>query len=161
MRALRAGGIVAGTMRVRSLCAALVAASILPVAAGATPRPFTGPANWDHAVAANSEGSTTHSELWKNGDGETLTLLSTSALNYDDVIAAIHKNVATLHPSVDRDLTCSGRRAHEIEMAYTSMVTRQLIVDDVPGVTRLTLIHPADKPATTDVMAALQAYCGT
>ena len=148
-------------MRLRSLCAGLIAVSI-PLAVSAAPRPFNGPANWDHTVATSADAaSTTHSELWKSGDGETLTLLSTAALSYDDVIAAVHKNTASLHPAVDRDVTCAGRRAHEIEMTYTSMVTRQLIVDDAPGVTRLTLIHPADKPATTDVMAALQAYCGT
>lgn len=145
-------------MRFQSLLA-LMLAVLVPAIASAAPRPFSGPANWDHTVAAAADGSPNHSELWKSGDGETLTLLSTSALSYDDVVATVHKNAATLHPSLDRDITCGGRRAHEIEMTYTSFVTHQLIVDDAPAVTRVTLIRPAATPAAPDVTAALDAYC--
>ncbi len=151
-------------MAIASLRAAglVFAAALVPLAAAAAPKPFTGPAGWEHAVGASpSPQSPRAQETWKKS-GELLTLLSDGGLAYDDIVAMVKKNVADngLKPAVDRDRTCDGRRAHEVELTFGSSVVRQIIVDDNPGVTKLTYTRPAGTPAGADATGALAAYCG-
>lgn len=143
--------------------AALVAFAVaVPLAAAAAPKPFSGPADWEHSVGATpSPQSQRAQESWKKGDG-TVSYLEDGSLAYDDILGMVKKNVTTnnLKPAVDRDRTCDGRRAHEIEMTLGTTVVRQIVVDDGPGVTRLTYTRPQGTAPATDVTAALSAYCG-
>lgn len=148
--------------RIRAV-SALLALILVPVAAGAAPRPFTGPASgWDHNVAAAPGAQAPRAlETWKKSDGEYLTYLEDAGLSYDDTLAAVKKNIADngVKTTIDTDRQCAGRRAHEVEMALGSSVVHQIIIDDAPGLTKLTYARPASAPAAADATAALTAYC--
>src|SRR5581483_7047099 len=106
-------------MRTPYLTAAVAFAALLaPFAAGAAPKPFTGPAGWNHTVTATpSPTSPRSAESWQKGDQNVSALNSTDVV-YGDVVAAVHKSMAgnNVHPTVDRDITCAGKPAHELEM---------------------------------------------
>lgn len=142
---------------------ALLAFVVVPVAAGAAPRPFSGPASgWDHNVAvAPSAQAPRALETWRKSDGEYLTYLEDAGLSYDDTVAAVKKNIADngVKTTIDTDRQCAGRRAHEVEMTLGSAVVHQIIVDDAPGLTKLTYARPQSTPAAADATAALTAYC--
>jgi hypothetical protein len=142
---------------------ALVAVLALPLAAAGAGRPFTGPAGWDHTVGMTATAQLPRTqETWKKSDGELFTYLSDEALSYDDTLGMVRKNVADngFKPSVDKDRTCGGRRAHEIEMTFGNTIVHQIIIDDAPGVTRLTYTHPQGTPASADAITTIAAYCG-
>ena len=143
--------------------AALAAAVLFPVAALAAPRPFAGPsAGWDHNVAATPTAQTQRAlETWKKKDGEHLTYLADGGLSYDDALAAVKKNIADngVKTTADADRQCAGRRAHEFEMTLGTTIVRQIIVDDAPGLTKLTYARPEGTPAAPDATTALTAYC--
>jgi hypothetical protein len=145
--------------------ATLIAIAVLvPLSAAAVTKPFAGPSGWDHVVAATATPQTPRAqEVWRKGDGETLVYLEDAGLGYDDVIAMIKKNITdnALRPSVDKDRTCDARRAHEIEETFGSTVVHQIVVDDAPGVTKLTYTHPQGSSVSPEVAATLAAYCGT
>lgn len=148
----------------RSATALLAFAALLPTAASAAPKQFTGPpSGWDHAVVATPTPQTPRSqETWKKSDGELITFLSDGGLAYDDIIVMIKKNITDnkLKPAVDRDRTCAGKRAHEVEMTFGPTVVHQVIIDDAPGVTKVTYTRGQETPASPDATAALNAYCG-
>lgn len=149
------------SLRTAAALAALVA--FLPVAALAAPKPFTGLTGWDHAVGATATPQTPRAqETWKKSDGELVSYLSDATLSYDDMVAMVKKNMADngFKATVDSDRKCDGRRAHEVEMTFGTTVVHQLIVDDTPGVTRLTYTRPQTTPAAADVTSAITAYCG-
>ena len=148
--------------RAASLIAALGLS--LPIAAAAAGKPFTGPAGWDHVVAMTASAQSPRTqESWKKSDGELITFMSDDTLSYDDSIAMIHKNVADngFKPSVDKDRTCDGRRAHEVEMTFGTTVVHQIVIDDAPGVAKLTYTHPQGVPISPDAMSTVAAYCGS
>jgi hypothetical protein len=148
--------------RIRA-ASALLALIMIPVAAGAAPKPFTGPASgWDHNVAvAPSAQAPRALETWKKSDGEYLTYLEDAGLSYDDTLAAVKKNITDngVKTTIDGDRQCAGRRAHEVEMTLGPSVVHQIIIDDAPGLTKLTYARPASTPAAADATAALTAYC--
>lgn len=147
--------------RTASVMIALLAT--LPVAALATARPFTGPSGWDHTVASTpSPQSPRSADTWRKGSGEIVTAIFDGSLAYDDMLAAVHKNIAdnSLKPAVDRDLTCGGSRAHEVEMTFGTTIVNQVIVDDAPGVTRITYSRPSGTPVSADETKTITAYCG-
>jgi hypothetical protein len=150
--------------QLRAATTLLAFAALLPIAASAATKPFTGPpSGWDHAVLASPTPQTPRAqETWKKSDGELITYLSDGGLVYDDSVAMIHKNISDngLKPSVDRDRTCNGRRAHEVEMAFGPTIVHQVIVDDAPGVTKVTYTRGQGTPASPDATAALTSYCG-
>ena len=152
-------------MAIASLRAAalVLAAALVPVAAAAAAKPFAGPgAGWEHTVVATASAQSPRAqETWKKG-GELLALLSDGGLAYDDIIGMVRKNVADngLKPAVDRDRTCDGRRAHEVELTFGTSVVHQIIVDDAPGVTKVTYTRPVGTPVGADATGALAAYCG-
>lgn len=152
-------------MRIAPPCAAtatLVFAALLPLAASAAAKPFVGPAGWDHTVQSTPTAASPRSaETWKKG-GDILTLLGDDGMTYADIVATVEKNVNQngLHPTVDKDRTCAGRKAHEIEEIFGTTVVHQLIIDDAPGVMKLTYTHPQSSPPSADVANALTAYCG-
>ena len=152
-------------MRVAAfVAAAVVAALSLPPAAHAALKPFVGPAGWDHAVQGTPSPGAPHAqETWKKSDGESLVELDDGDLSYDDTIALVQKNIASngLHPAINRDRTCAGGRAHELEETFGTSIVHQLIVDDNPGVTKLTYIRAAGQPVDPAVSAAFAAYCGS
>ncbi len=151
------------TALIRTAGALVALIACFPLAATAAARPFTGPAGWDHAVAvAPTAQSPRAQETWRKSDGELLTFMSDEGLSYDDSLAMIRKNVAdnSLKPSVDKDRTCGGRRAHEIEMTFGTTIVHQILVDDAPGLTKLTYTHPQGTPTGPDVTAAITVYCG-
>lgn len=148
---------------VRSAVVAALAAGV-PLAAAAAAKPFTGPAGWDHTVGMTATAASPRAqETWKKSDGQLITFLSDGALSYDDSVAQIHKNVADngFKPAVDKDRTCDGKRAHEIEMTFGTTIVHQVVVDDGPGVTKVTYTHPQNIPASADALAALTTYCGS
>ena len=151
------------TAPLRAASALLAFAASLPIAAWAAAKPFAGPSGWDHTVGATATPQLPRAqETWKKSDGELLTYLSDGGLAYDDVVGLVHKNIAdnALKPSVDKDRTCDGRRAHEVEMTFGTTVVRQIIVDDSPGVTKLTYTRPQGMTAGTDATTAISTYCG-
>ncbi len=134
-----------------------------PFIAAAAGKPFTGPAGWDHTVTATPTPQVPRAqESWKKSDGEQLTLLTDDELSYDDTVAMIHKNITGngLKPAVDKDRTCDSRRAHEVEMTLGSTVVHQIVVDDAPGVTKLTYTRTQGTPMNPDIAGALTTYCG-
>ena len=145
--------------------ASLAAIAVLfPLTALAVTKPFAGPTGWDHVVAATASAQTPRAqEIWKRTDGETLVYLEDSTLIYDDVIGQIQKNIAenAIRTSIDKDRTCDSRRAHEVEMTFGPGVIHQIVIDDGPGVTKLTYTHATGAPASPDVLATIAAYCGS
>jgi hypothetical protein len=148
----------------RTATGLLALAAFLPLAALAATKPFPGPSGWDHSVAATPSAAAPRAqETWKKSDGEQLTYLADAGLSYDDTIALVKKNVTDngFKTSVDTDRKCDGRRAHEVELTFGSAIVHQIIVDDAPGVTKVTYTRPQTIAATADATGALTAYCGT
>jgi hypothetical protein len=143
---------------------ALIALVLFPVAALAAPKPFTlGAPGWDHTVGISATAPTPRAqETWKKKDGEYVTYLEDGGLSYDDALAAVKKNMAdnNFTAAVDTDRKCDGRRAHEIEMTFGTTIVHQIMVDDAPGLTKVTYARPQGTPAGADAMSALNAYCG-
>jgi hypothetical protein len=136
---------------------------LIPVAAAAAAKPFTGPVGWDHTVVATPTPALPRAqETWKKSDSEVLTYLSDAALSYDDIVAMVKKNLSDngMRPSYDKDRTCDGKRAHEVELTFGTTVVRQIIIDDAPGVTKLTYTRTQGSPQSPDELAAISAYCG-
>lgn len=152
------------TIRVSAALAAL--AALLPIATFAASKPFAGLSGWEHptpAVTTAPAGQAPRAQdTWKKRDGEFVTYLADGGLSYDDVIALVKKNIADngLKTPVDTDRTCDGRRAHEFELVLGTTVIHQVIVDDAPGVTKLTYARPQEVRAGADVTTAIEAYCG-
>jgi len=147
----------------RGASALLALAAFLPLAALAATKPFPGPTGWEHAVGATPTAASARAqETWKKSDGELLTYLADAGLSYDDTIALVKKNVTDngFKASVDTDRKCDGRRAHEVELTFGITVVHQIIVDDAPGVTKLTYTRPSTVAPAADATGALNAYCG-
>jgi hypothetical protein len=166
-RRVRFGG-AAGTVvampssTFRPACALLAFAAFLPFAATAATKPFPGPAGWDHTVGTTPTADAPRAqETWKKSDGEQLTYLADAGLSYDDTMALVKKNVADngYKASVDADRKCVGRRAHEIELTFGAAVIHQIIIDDAPGVTKLTYSRPQTIKPAADATTAISAYC--
>jgi hypothetical protein len=148
----------------RNATALVALTALLPLAALAAPKPFTGPTSgWDHTVGATATPQAPRAqETWKKSDGEYITYLSDAGLTYDDTLALVKKNITDngFKPTVDTDRKCDGRRAHEVEMTFGTSVVRQIIVDDAPGVTKVTYMRPTAVAPSADVSTAITAYCG-
>jgi len=144
--------------------AALFVFLAVPLAASAAPKPFAGPASgWDHTVGATATPQAPRAqESWKKSDGEYITYLEDGGLSYDDTIAAVKKNVADngWKLAVDTDRTCDGKRAHELEMTLGTTVVHQLVIDEAPGLTKITYARPQNHAVSGDVTTALNTYCG-
>jgi hypothetical protein len=152
------------TAPLRAASALIAFAAVLPLAAIAAPKPFPGITGWDHTVGATATAQVPRAqETWKKPDGELLTYLADGGLSYDDITGMVKKNISdnSLHPAVDRERQCDGRRAHEVEMTFGATIVHQVIVDDAPGVTKLTYTRPQGTPVSTDVTTAMTAYCGS
>jgi hypothetical protein len=147
----------------RTATALVAFAAFLPFAALAAPKPFVGPSGWDHTVGAVSAQSPPRSqETWKKSDGQQLIYLTDGGLAYDDIVAMVKKNITdnTIKTAVDKDRTCDGHRAHEVEMTFAPTVVHQIIIDNTPGVTKLTYTRPDGMAMSADATAAIAAYCG-
>ena len=147
----------------RTAAALAALAAILPFAAMAAAKPFVGPSGWDHVVGATATPQLPRAqETWKKSDGELLVYLSDGGLAYDDILGLVKKNISdnSIKTAVDKDRTCQGRRAHEVEMTFSPTVVHQLIVDDSPGVTKLTYTRPEGMKPSDDANAAITAFCG-
>jgi hypothetical protein len=151
------------TALIRPAIALIALVACLPLAAAAAGRPFTGPVGWDHTVGmAPTPQNPRASETWRKSDGELITYMSDDGLSYDDSLGMIRKNIADngFKPNLDKDRTCGGRRAHELEMTFGTTVVHQVLVDDAPGLTKLTYTRPQGMPMSADVTTAIAAYCG-
>lgn len=147
----------------RAAAALLAFAAFVPLAALGATKPFPGPAGWEHSVNVTPTTDAPRAqETWKKNDGQQLSYLADAALSFDDTIALVKKNVADngFKTSVDADRKCDGRRAHEVELTFGASVVHQLIVDDAPGVTKLTYTRPQSAASAAEVTSALNAYCG-
>ena len=152
------------TAPLRAASALIAFAAVLPLAAAAAAKPFPGPSGWDHTVGATATAQVPRAqETWKKSDGAVLTYLSDGGLSYDEITGAVKKNIAenSLKTAVDKDRQCDGKRAHEVEMTFGTTVVRQVIIDDAPGVTKLTYVRAQGTPVSADVMSAIAAYCGS
>jgi hypothetical protein len=146
----------------RTASALLAFAAFLPLAAIAATKPFPGPIGWDHTVGTTPTAEAPRAqETWKKSDGEQLTYLADAALSYDDTMALVKKNVTDngYKAAVDADRKCVGRRAHEIELTFGTSVIHQIIIDDAPGVTKLTYLRPQTVKPGADATTAINAYC--
>jgi len=142
---------------------ALAFGAFVPLAALGASKPFAGPAGWEHTVNVTATADAPRAqETWKKSDGQQLSYLADAALSFDDTIALVKKNVSDngFKTSVDTDRKCDGRRAHEVELAFGGSLVHQIIVDDAPGVTKLTYTRPQSATFGADVTSALNAYCG-
>jgi hypothetical protein len=147
----------------RTATALVAFAAFLPFAALAAPKPFVGPTGWDHTVVAVAAQSAPRAqETWKKSDGQQLIYLTDGGLAYDDIVAMVKKNITdnTIKTAVDKDRNCDGHRAHEVEMTFSPTVVHQVIIDNAPGVTKLTYTRPDGMAMTADATAAIAAYCG-
>ena len=147
----------------RTASAVLAFAAFVPLAAFAATKPFPGPSGWEHSVGATPTADAPRAqETWKKSDGELLTYLADAGLSFDDTLARVKKNVVdnAFKTSVDVDRTCDGRRAHEVELTFGTSVVHQIIIDDAPGVTKLTYSRPQALTPGADATSALNAYCG-
>jgi hypothetical protein len=150
------------TALLRSSALAALAA-VRPLTAAAAPKPFAGPDGWDHTVGATATAQSPRAqETWKKSDSEFVTYLSDGGLAYDDMVALVKKNITEngFKASVDTDRKCDGRRAHEVEMTFGSSVVHQIILDDAPGVTKLTYTRPQGSAIPAGVTSAINTYCG-
>ena len=138
--------------------AALIAFVALPLVASAAAKPFPALAGWDHTTPHQSTGRLT--ESYKKGD-QLVTYLTDANLSYADQLAAVKKNIADngIKPTMDTDLSCGGKHAHEVEMLLGITVYHQLLVDDSPGVTKVTYARAQGSSPANDALAALQGYC--
>lgn len=146
------------------VAALILAGAFAPSAAAAALKPFTGPVGWDHTIAATATPALPRSqEAWKRSDGEQLIYLADAGLAYDDMVGQVKKNVAdnNMKPSLVKDRTCAGQRAYEIELSIGASIVHQIIVDDAPGVTKLTYLRPQGAPPSPLVVSAFEAYCGS
>lgn len=148
----------------RGAATAFVASIVLLAATAAlAAKPFVGPDGWDHVVGIQPTPQLPRAEeSWKKSDGEQIVYLSDGGLSYDDMVGMVKKNITdnAIKTAVDRDRTCAGKRAHEVEMTFPPTVVHQIIIDDAPGVTKLTYTRPVGTPLGADVSAAITAYCG-
>jgi hypothetical protein len=144
--------------RVAALAALLLA---VPLAASAAMKPFTGPAGWDHTVETNSPTSVL--EIWRKGTTQSIAYLYNSAIVFDDNVATIKKNVAdnSMKTTVDKTSTCAGKRAYTVGISMGPTYIEQLVIDEAPGVTKLTYSRPQSDSTPPEVTAALAAYCGS
>jgi hypothetical protein len=148
----------------RAASALLAFAAFVPLAALGATKPFPGPAGWEHSVAVTPTAEVPRAqETWKKTDGEQLAYMADASLSFDSTIALMKKNVADngFKATVDADRKCDGRRAHEVELTFGSTIVRQIVVDDAPGVTKLTYSRPQTVAPAADATNALNAYCGT
>ena len=146
----------------RTTCALLVLAAFVPLAALAATKPFPGVTGWDHSVGLTPTADIPRAqETWKKSDGEQLSYMADAALSFDDTLARVKKNIAEngFKAAVDADRKCVGRRAHEIELTFGSSVVHQIIVDDAPGVTKVTYSRPESVRPAADATSAINAYC--
>jgi hypothetical protein len=151
------------TPSLRAVTLILIAA-LTPNAALAVTRPFTGPAGWEHTVGATSTAALPRAqETWKKNDGEQLTYLADGGLTFDDMVGQVKKNIAdnNMKPSVAKDRTCAGRRAYEIELSLGPSIVHQIIVDDAPGVTKVTYVRAQGMPPSAEVSAMFDTYCAS
>jgi len=152
------------TAPLRAASALIALTAILPLGAFAAPKPLAGPAGWDHTVGATPTPQVPRAqETWKKSDGQLITYLSDGGMSYDDIVGMVKKNISdnNLKPAVDKDRTCDGRRSHEIEMTFGTTVVHQIIVDDAPGVTKLTYTRPLGSPPSPEALGSLTGYCGS
>lgn len=148
----------------RAAAAVLAITVAVPLAALAATKPFPGPAGWDHTVGATPTAEAPRAqETWKKSDGEQLTYLADAALSYDDTVAMVKKNLTEngFKANLDSDRKCDGRRAHEVELVLGTLIVHQIIVDDAPGVTKVTYTHPQGVNPASDATTALKTYCGS
>ena len=148
----------------RAAAALTLFALARPIAVSAAAKPFVGPSGWDHTVGATATPQLPRAqETWKKSDGELLVYLADGGLSYDDVVGQVKKNIAdnNLKTAVDKDRSCGAKRAHELEMTFGTTVVHQMIVDDAPGVTKLTYTRPDAVKPGDDATAALAAFCGS
>jgi hypothetical protein len=148
----------------RAAAALLAFGTVVPLAALGATKPFPGPSGWEHSVNVTPTADAPRAqETWKKSDGQQLSYLADAALSFDDTIALVKKNVTDngFKTSVDTDRKCDGRRAHEVELTFGASVVHQIIVDDAPGVTKLTYTRPQSATSAAEVTSALNAYCGT
>jgi hypothetical protein len=152
-----------GTAPRRAATAFGASVVVLSFAAALAAKPFVGPDGWEHVVGMLPASQVSRAqETWKKNDGEQLAYLSDAGLSYDDIIALVKKNIAenAIKTAVDKDRTCQGRRAHEIEMTFSPSIVHQIIIDDAPGVTKLTYTRPQGTSPSADASSAIAAYCG-
>jgi len=138
--------------------------ALAPTAALAVARPFTGPAGWEHTVGATQSGAPPRAqETWKKSDGEQLTYMADAGLTFDDMVGQVKKNIAenNMKPTVAKDRSCAGRRAYEIELALGPSIVHQIIVDDSPGVTKVTYVRAQGTPPSAEVGTMLDTYCAS
>jgi hypothetical protein len=148
----------------RRIAALIAFAALVPLAALGAAKPFPGLTGWEHSVSVTPTAEAPRSqETWKKSDGEQVSYLADAALSFDDTIAMVKKNVADngFKASMDTDRKCEGRRAHEIELTFGTSVVHQIIVDDAPGVTKLTYSRPQNVRPAAEATSAINAYCET
>lgn len=160
-------GIIDG-MKVYRIVLAGCAIAAVPLAAAAM-KSFPGPSSWTH-VAATTSGATVSQDVWKSSDGpsaDVLAVMTETTMKYDDVLAAVHSNVAAggIKLSLDKDMTCAGDRAHNFEMSFgpdgKKTLVNQTIIADGTGTTRITYTRADGKPFSDDVKTAVASYCGS
>jgi len=127
---------------------------------------FVGPAAWT-ANGGTSGSDPAHPLLQWHLPGDTSASLtySKSTASYDDSLALIHANFSTnkIKPSVDKDISCQGKTAHEIEFAIGpdghKVVINRILVPTSDGVATITYSRADGTAFDSDVQKSETAFC--
>jgi len=127
---------------------------------------FDGPAAWT-ANGGPAGSDPAHPLLQWHLPGDTaasLTFLKSTA-SYDDSLALIHTNFSTnkIKPSIDKDIPCQGKTAHEVEFAIGpdghKIVINRILVPTSDGVATITYSRADGTAFDSDVQKSETAFC--
>ena len=152
--------LVTSTMKtVQRVASLLTLALLIPGIAAAAAKPFTGPAGWEQSETPGTAPKIKQS--WKN-NGQQINFIYDGELKYEDVISMIKTNVSTnnIPTSINLERKCDGKPAYEVAMVFGKSYIRQIIIDESPGVAKITYVRPDDAQTPTDVTGAVSGYCG-
>lgn len=133
---------------------------LVPAAAGAAVKPFAGPAGWQLSETRGL-GSNVQ-QAWKSS-GQSLNFIYDDGLRFDDVIGSIETTASSnrVRRSISLHINCDGRPAYEVAMNFGTSYVRQLVVDEGPGVAKLTYVRPGNLVTPDEVVGAFAEYCNS
>jgi hypothetical protein len=138
----------------------LTLALLIPGIAVAATKPFAGPAGWEQSATAGTAPKIQQS--WKS-NGQQINFIYDGELKYADVISMIKTNISAnnIPTSMNLERTCDGKAAYEVAMVFGKSYIRQVVIDESPGVAKITYVRPDDAQTPGDVTGALSGYCGS
>ena len=144
-----------------------VAAASLAAAVAAPTTAFIGPPGWSHADQSPDPNSKLEQWRFAAGDVQTLTYRVDPSTSYTDALAAIHKMLTDnkFKPSIDKDVTCQGLAAHQVEFVPTGpdghrIAINRIIVPNGNGNLAIIYVREEGQQFDPDARKAISTYCG-